>query len=539
MRIRKNCLLALAVLLGPVAIATAGGPDGRSHLDDSRYLERLEHQLDQRTLVEEVIARNAQIVFSNLQRSIAEDDIDRERAFYQPFWFIEGRYTDRKLQNTADDRLSSVQRLEQDVFKERRVDVETGLQIPVRTGADLVFSWSAVKRDNNVISLLSDPDTGESIDESEYTGGLNLVIRQPLLRGLGNREVEWQIQQAELNRVVTEQQFRQQLLRVSSEALNGYWQLYRLDRFMNIRRAALDNGQNIMQETRQLVRAGRQPQLAILEAEATILDRRSEYEAAQQAWLDAQTELKTVLNLSDAQFADLRFIPTDEPQTNAYRLPRDFEGYVSRLLAQWPGYLIAQKNREIEQLRVRSAREARRPQLDMSVGYSTSTLSYSRRDTYQDAFDTEYPTWFVGLEMRVPLGRNVEGRADERSAQARLIQAGSDMHFVHVSLANELRSRFRQLEQAHRDLNATERNRELYQEIYDAELERFNLGQARLRDLYEREDDLIRAEQRYVDALVRYQLSIVSLQLAEGSLFEAYDISITSEMAGGALLDAR
>jgi len=518
--------MALACSMGA---AVAGESDRPHRPDDSAYLDAGERPLDQRTLITEVIARNAQVLFSELQIAIAEDEIDRERAAYQPFWFAESRYTDQKTENTAADRLSSAQRLNQREFREKRVDMETGVQVPVRpTGADVTLSWSAVRRDNNLIPLLPDLESGEDV---EYTAGLNLVIRQPLLRGLGNRSVRWQIEQAELGRMVTEEQFRQRLLQVSSEALSGYWQLFRMERFLEIRRAALENAENIRQETSELVRAGRQPQLALLEAEATIIDRQSELDAAEQAWLDAQTELKTLLNLSEASVESLLFVPVDEPELNGYRAPVDFDAYLQDLLGQWPGYLIATRNREIERLRLQGAREERRPQLDLALGYSTSVLSYNASDTYGDAFDTDFPTWFAGLELRMPLGRNVGGRADERSAQTRVIQADSDVHFVQVSLANELRSRLRQLEQAQRDVELKQRNRSLYQQLFDAELQRFNLGQVRLRDLYEREDDRIRAQQRVVDALVRYQLAIVALRLAEGSLFDAYGITISSEFA--------
>lgn len=521
--------MALACSMG---VAVAAEPDNQYRPDDSAYLDVGEHPLDQRTLITEVVARNAQVLFSELQIAIAEDEIDRERGAYQPFWFAEGRYTDQKTENTAADRLSSSQRLEQRVFREKRVDLETGVQVPVRpTGADVTLSWSAVRRDNNLIPLL--PDDLRSGEDVEYTAGLNLVIRQPLLRGLGNRGVQWQIEQAELERMVSEEQFRQRLLQVSSEALSDYWQLFRMERFLKIRRAALENAQNIRQETNELVRAGRQPQLALLEAEASIIDRQSELEVAEQAWLDAQTELKTLLNLSEASVESLRFVPVDEPESNGYRTPVDFDAYFEDLLGQWPGYLIATRNREIERLRLRGAREERRPQLDLVLGYSTSVLSYNASDTYSDAFDTDFPTWFAGLEIRMPLGRNVAGRADERSARSRVIQADSDVHFVQVSLANELRSRLRQLEQAQSDVELKRRNRSLYQQLFDSESQRFNLGQVRLRDLYEREDDRIRAEQRLVDAMVREQLAIVALKLAEGSLFDAYGITISSEVAGG------
>lgn len=517
-----SCALISALILN--SFAQAFEPDNSGLID---YSDEKSRTLTQRQLITEVISRNAQVIFSELQVSIASDEIDRQRAAYQPFWFAEARYTDQKTENTAADRLSSAQRLNQRVFLEKRTDFETGFQLPVKlTGADITLSWSANRRDNNLIPLLPDLQAGEDV---EYTAGLNLVVRQPLLRGLAGRNLKWQIEEAELARMVSIEQFRQRLLQTSSEALSAYWNLYRLNRFLEIRRLALMNAENIKKETNELVRVGRQPQIAMLEAEANIIDRKSELHAAEQAWLDAHADIKTLLNYSKNDVGQLRFLPVDQPEVNSYPAPADFDAYLESLLDRWPGYRIAVKNKEVEKIRLRGAREERRPQVDLVMGYGTSVLSYDESDIYGEAFSNDYPTWFIGLDVKAPLGRNIRGRADERTAQTRLSQADADIHFVKVSLANELWSRTRQLQQSHRDLELKSSNRILYEQLYEAELQRFNRGQVRLRDLYERESDRIRADQRFVDALVRYQLAIVALQLAEGSLFEVYDIAISSE----------
>ncbi|MCH8500206.1 MAG: TolC family protein [Marinobacter sp.] len=530
-KVARRSWLCLMIPLWVSAPSVTADPVASLAASQGHYANLEGQRLGQRELLLGVIERNASALFSQLQLQLATDDIDRQRSAYQPSFFAESRFTSQRSENTASDRLSSVQRLNQDVFREKRLNVETGVRVPVKTGADVSVSWTALKRENNVIPLLNNPLSGDPVNDTEYAGALNLVIRQPLLRGLGNRSVEWQIQEAELNEVLTEQQFRQQLLRVSSEALSAYWQLFRLNQFVSIRQVALANARNIHQETENQVRAGRVPGSAQLESESTILERQAEHEAALQAWHDLQAELRTLLNLSGSEFQNLTFVPTDAPQMDAISAPEDFHSYTERLLAQWPGYLIAEKTREIEALKLRTAREEKRPQLDLALGYSTSSLSTRSRDPMERAFDTDYPTWYVGLEYNMPLGRDMRGQADERSARTRLTQAELDLHAIRVSVSNELRSRLRQLDQAYRELELSDRQQQLQDELFNTELRRFNAGQTRLRDLLEREDDRIRAQQRYVDSLVRYQLAIVALRLAEGTLFNDYGITIQSQRA--------
>jgi outer membrane protein TolC len=99
---------------------------------------------------------------------------------------------------------------------------------------------------------------------------------------------------------------------------------------------------------------------------------------------------------------------------------------------------------------------------------------------------------------------------------------------VRVELINELRNRLAQLDVAHGDLKRARRNQELYEDLFEVELKRYNVGQSRLRELYEREDDRILAQKRYAKALADYQLAIIGMQLAEGTLFERYNINIAS-----------
>lgn len=484
--------------------------------------------INQRQLITSVVSRNGQALFARLQRQVAMGEIDQQRGVLQSEVFTEGRYSDTEVLNSASDKLSSFQKRDQDVFEETSAEVEAGVRVPVMTGAELVLSWSGTQRENNLIDTL--PGNTDDDDE-EFVASLNLSIRQPLLKGFGNRVVDSRIREAELQNQVVEQEFHERLLRASSDALRVYWRLHLAARFIEIEKNALGNAMNIMDETTDQVRAGRQPRTALLEAEARVLASEVAVYDEELRWSEAQTELKTLLSLPSDEFDRLTFVTTDQPETDPFPVPLDFQAYAEPLLAQWPGYQSAILRRDIQVLEILRAEEENRNQLDLVTGYRTSGVGDRASDTFDQSYKTDYPTWYVGLEFSMPLGTNLTKRGALTSAEARKRQADVALRDVRVSVINDLRNRLTQIEVSHGNLTLAARNREIYAELFDSERQRYSAGKGRLRELFEREDERIQSQKRYSESLARFQLAIVALQLAEGSLFKRYGIRIGETVA--------
>jgi|GEM_PF-4116592 outer membrane protein TolC len=478
--------------------------------------------IDQRRLLTSVISRNGQALFARLQQQIAEGNFDEKSSLMQPEFFAEGRYTDQDTKNSATDVATNPGKRESDAFEQQELNLETGVRLPTATGAELIMSWSGTQRDNN-LKLVGIVDTPE-----EFTGSLNLSVRQPLLQGFGNRITESRIEEASLEQRVVEEELHRELLTVSAEALRVYWQIYMAERFIEVETSALKNADNIMNETQSQVDAGRQPNTSMWEAEARVLQSQSSLHAEEQRWRDSQSQLKTLLSLPGDEFDALTFGIVDRPVTAAYPMPEDFTAYADNLLQQWPGYRAAKWRQQIQEQVLTRAEEENRNKLDLVTGYRTSSFDTQGGDALNDSFQTDHPTWYVGLEFSMPIGTNLKRKGAVGSAQAQQRQADLALRDVRVELINELRNRLAQLDVAHGDLKRARRNQELYEDLFEVELKRYNVGQSRLRELYEREDDRILAQKRYAKALADYQLAIIGMQLAEGTLFERYNINIAS-----------
>lgn len=467
-------------------------------------------------LVKELVKRNAQIIFAHMQGDISAERIKMEQGFYEPELFANLRYDDMHVQTSATDRLSSISRINDYVFDEQNTDLLVGVKKAFPTGTELKFSYDAQDKTNNII-----PKEGNG-EDTEYKASLNLEITQPLLQGFGSEQVQTRIRKAELEYEVSLIQYEQQLMKVVFDALNVYWQLFRAQEFVKIRQQAYDNAQNILKDVQLRVESGREAELSILEARSNLAKRKAALVSAKQSLTDTHNRLKTFLNLPAMDYQDLRILPQDQPGLNPYQLNTSFEDYYKWVLETWPSYRSIQKSILIQSEELKSAQDEKKPRLDLKLGYTTNSLTNDYE--FDRVARNDYPSWFVGLNFTLLLQGNERAMAKEQVALYKQQQHRVDLEATKVGLINDLKSKLSQVDASYQELLSLEETVNMLEMIYDSEFKRFELGQGRLFDLYDREDRLIIEKQRWVEGQVKYELSKVALSLSDGSLLDRYDI---------------
>lgn len=475
--------------------------------------------IDNVRLVQEVVKRNAQILYSKLQSESTFHKYRSEAAIYEGEFFSSVRYDDKHVKNTASDKLSSIQRINQDVFDENNTNFEVGVRSIVQTGAELKISYTTDKKTNNTIGLVRNQE-----EASEFVNRLNLTLTQPLLQGLFNKQAEVRIEKSRLDYEISKAQFQQQLLKISSEALNAYWRLYSVREFQKMRQESLDNAHKSYEDVVARTKSGRLAETAILEARSNILKRQAELHNANLAVNEAHNRLKTLLALPASDYDQLDLQPINKPDESPLTLGTSFEDYFQWVLSNWPSFNVAQTRLAIANQEIQAAEDSQKPKLDVNMGYSTNSLGYDWSDSRDHVLDTEYPSWYVGLNFSMYLQGN--DRAKQRIESSRKIatQARIDMDAVKTSLANDLSTRLYQVETAYQELKSLKENVQILQDMLRIEQENFDMGAARLIDLYDRESRVTQAKQKFVEGLVNYELAKVALRLSEGSLLGEYQV---------------
>ncbi len=478
--------------------------------------------LTQRAVLERLLRDNPRAQASRLEADIAGTQVDFEEGAYQASFFSRLQRSDEERPNSAEDEATEVFDSGITTFKEQRTELEFGVRAPLRTGGEFSLAFSGVERDNTYTEEIQP-------GASEYVGGVDVSLRQPLWRNLMSRERELLIDQAEAGEARSREQSRQQLLEVAFQGLRQYWLVHRRQQFHAIDATALETARDTVAVTQQLVDGGIQPALAAMEVEARVIEREAELRRSASAMAEARAELAILLNREGEGEAIERFEAIDTPETRLIERPASLKLYATQVLGQWPQFRAARLTREAETHQLDLARESGKPTLDMVLGYSTSALDRSSSEALGDSFDSRHPSWYFGFELDVKIGANQQSDAQANAAVMRMTQADVDMQATRVSVLNRLRTRLEQAESAHEQMQLMTRRETLQEAIYREQEGRFQAGQIAANALHDAMDDLIDVQRKAVDARVAYQLALIALRLVEGSLFAEYGLDALAD----------
>jgi len=512
--------IALGMALSTLALSSNVFSDPVFKTSGSPLPNNGEVYLTSERLVQTLVRQNAQVIFSRIQSDIAVQRISMEQGSYEAELFANLNYDDTHVQTSATDRLSSIARLNEYIFDEQNTDLVVGVKKAFSTGTEVKVSYVGQEKTNNVI-----PKEGNG-EDTEYKTSLNIEVMQPLLQGLGSTQVQTRLKKAELEHELTLIQYEQQLMKVVFDALNLYWQLYRANEFVEIRQNALENAKKTLEDIQLRVASGREPEISIYEARSNFAKRKAALMTAVQSQTDVHNRLKTFLNLPAIEYKALVIKPQDQPKIFPYRLTSNFDDYYQWVLETWPSYRALQKNILIQSEELKAAQDEKRPRLDLRMGYTSNSLR--NEYAFDPVLDNDYPSWFIGLNFTMLLQGNEKALAKEQIAQFKQQQHLVDLEATKAGLINDLKSKLAQVDTTYQELLSIQESVSMLEFVYASEFKKFELGQGRLIDLYDREDRLIIEKQRWIEGQVKYELSKVALSLSDGSLLNQYKIGLNS-----------
>lgn len=477
-------------------------------------------RLDAKTLAQLALEQNAEVLYARLQSRVSEQAAEAETGLYMPIAYANLRREGRNRQRTVEERLTAalggITRLNEHVLAG-----EAGVRVKAPTGAEVALAWRSNQRRSNVIASAS-----FATGDSEATGALVLSLRQPLLRGAGRDVVETDLRVARYERDIGGWQFRQQVLRIGSEALSAYWQLWRARSTQALRRAALDNAQETAEDVKSRVDGGRLPPAALDEATAVLSARRAELARGQQALFDAEAKVRVLLDLPPEDAGWTLADPELEPPAPA----RELAALAERLPdieAAWPPLRMALLKREQADARMRLAYSKKLPALDVQASYSSNSLTYGPMDAAIKATQGRNPDWTIGVAMEVPLGGDRRAQAEYRAQQLRVEQSALEVHSVRQALASDYFNRAAQFGELGRELAQLREELTAREQLEAGVRDQFALGATPRNRLLRLQADVLDARLRYIDGASRWALARVALQLVDGSLLAAHDVQLT------------
>jgi outer membrane protein len=397
-----------------------------------------------------------------------------------------------------------------------------GLRMNLPTGTDIEASLNAMTLETNSSFANLNP---------QYTTFGSLTLRQPLLRGFtvsGNKNAA----KADRDLEAAKARYDQEVLAVSTQVEQSYWDLYAAERDYAVQRLTRDRADAFLKDTETRARTGlvgpnqvANAKTFLAEQEILLLDREEQ--------LDRLSDGLSSLIGRRPDAGKTRLITVDSP-------PDDFqvdevEVLIREALEKNLALQAAKADVEARRALSNAAFWEALPKVDLvaSLGanglggtaqdviFNNDTLHAMNSGTFGQAmnqvFKREFPTWSVGVEIDVPIGLR-SGLGEQDRLEAEVVIAEQRQIQQARILEEEVRASYRELMNGKRRLIAARAGVDAAQEQVRIGLIEFENGRSTAFELVRLGADFAVAQQRYSQALVRSAKAAANLrQLTSGA----------------------
>lgn len=364
----------------------------------------------------------------------------------------------------------------------------------------------------------------------EYSSFFGVTLTQPLLKGAGFAVTNTNIRVARANADIAYQGYRQTAVESVARAIQLYWQCYGAQEKLRMRSRSMEIAADMLKLNQKRYDAGKIDYTAVMDAESGLRLRQALVAAAEQTELTAKRNLMSLYGEYSSAVNLVSLRATDAPECQ--QVDTDSEKRLIQGYKKFPKYLSAIRAVEREKMRLAYAKNQLLPQLDIKGSYGLNGLDNSYENTFDRAWEKNYISWSVGLELKLPLFGDIKSRYEASAARLRKEESLHRLDMEKVELANQMEIVAGLVSRVYSQVQNYERVVFLNAELLRAEEMRFRIGKSDIRMLLGREEDHLKVRESLLDSRLAYQYALVNLYALEGSLLEHYGLSIADNKHG-------
>jgi outer membrane protein TolC len=443
---------------------------------------------------------NLSLQIATIDRNVADALVPAARAKFHPVPGFDVAAGSERLVDAPDD-ITSPGDLVDGTYEENAQSASPFVRQELPTGGVVTLSTQLLRDSIDDGRNFDDPDE-LSTDGDRYLGGTAIVLAQPLMRGGRVYVARREILDSEYNLDVAEAQLRAQILQVTAQVKQAYYNTILAQRLIEVSEAALTRDRALLEASHALFHAGRATRRDVLSAEIRISDGESSLAANRAAFDASQLALRDVLGT-----------PIDQPVLpSESTVPFD---PIQIQLAKWLAQAVENRPEiralltRLDQtaLAVRIAENEVLPALDLLGSFGRVGFSNSSRSTW----DMDSQAWAAGLHFEIPLG-NVAAR--QRLLAARLLneRVERELRNQQRGIEIEVRGEVISLRENFDDLAAQTAKVEQARDKLETANTRFRLGLADNFDVTDAQEDVVAAETGFLTSIVDYVNSLARLE---------------------------
>ncbi len=469
-----------------------------------RYVDRFKGARSVSLSVEDVRAavleRNLDLRASLTQPLIDQEQLREEEAKFEAVFRPSVGYRDvnQPTLNTTS------------ANQQTNVRVGAGVDVPLRTGgrASVDFAGSRSETNNPFFTF-----------NTAYDTAVTFSLSQPLLRNAGRRFTTYSIRIAAYNRDISEARAKLEIIRQLASADRAYWRLYATRKNLEVRQKQYELAQVQLERARRRVEAGDAPLLEVTRAEAGAASQLEQIIQAERAVLDAQRELKRLINLPDLDVRDSAAVVTaTDPSPVRYDLE-------TGRLAE----LAVDNRMEMLELELRLAQDYANIEFNKNQALPLFTLDFSYAipglggrlgSSLGQLGTTEFSTWQTGVSGQIPIG-NEAAKARVQQAILTRLQRLSTRDARRQAIQSEVAQSVDAIEASWQRILAARQSVILAAATLEGEQRQFEAGARTSTEVLDAAARLADEQTREVTALTDYQIAQIDLAFATGTLIGA------------------
>ena len=375
---------------------------------------------------------------------------------------------------------------------------------------------------------------------------LSLSVQYNLLRGFGEAVGARTINVNKINLRVSDLNFKSQVISTVSNVLNQYYALAGDYEDLRSKQSAYDTAQQFYENTTRQEQLGALSPLDVTTAAAQVASAQNDLATSRASLLQDEVQLKNTISRTgalDPALSAARIVTLDRITIPAADDFPPLNSLVEQALSSRPELEAARANITSAEISALGTGNGVLPSAAVFAGTSNAGLAGPAPATntvplkggigtaLAQVFDRDFPSERIGVFASVPIN-NRQAAADQGVEQLQLRQTQltteKSLNQVIVDISNDLIA----VQQARARYAAAVKNRELQQQLLDAEQRKFLLGASTPYNVTQQQRDLANASATVLSAMVTYTSARIALDQATGSTLDVNHVSIGEAQSG-------
>ncbi len=494
MRILHDSILLFAALAG--GILSVAGEDAKA--------------LPQKLSIEEAVflglRNNHDLRIQQLEPVIAGAFEGIERGVFDPELFAAFSFSEESVSETnrATEEQFSVEARDSDAVVGLRQRTPIGTKIELSAGVDRTIS-------------------NRSPEQQQVRFGL--TVTQQLLRGFGPSVGLARLRQAALETLASESQLRGFAEALVADVETAYWQLVLASESIEVFEESLTLAEAQLRDVTARIEVGQLSDYEAAAARADVALRKQDLIDAESAEKMRRLELMRLIYPKLPTNEAFRFAATTEPDVERVEVP-EVDERVSLALQSRPEIEEAEYQLQRGELETVVTRNGRLPRLELFINLGKSGFASTFQESFRESDGPNFDA-SVGIEFSQFIGNRAD-RARDAIAQTSLEQSEEALLNLRSLVRFDVLRALNELQRAGEQIGASRETRRFRQQIFEAEQDRFEVGDSTALEVSRTQRDLVESRIAEIEAKVAYQLAKLQLFLAEGSLLDRRGLVVGS-----------